>query len=301
MKPYISVVIPTYNHAHFLKNAIQSVLDQKYENWEALVVDNHSDDNTDEVVLGFDDKRIKLLKTHNYGVIAKSRNLGIKKSKGDWIAFLDSDDCWYPTKLKTVIDSLENNLYDVVSTDELMVNQLNGKQNILRYGPYTKNFYEAMLLYGNRFSTSATIVRRSFLINKKLLFREDDNFVTVEDYDFWLRIAMESADFLFLRSVEGEYNLHGNNSSKNVVLHKKNNIAVLKDHVFKLQNFNPNLKELWSKVNSRLHVESAIDKVRCKEYYFCVKLMIKAIIISPSGFVLYIATKSFYRFSNKLN
>jgi glycosyltransferase involved in cell wall biosynthesis len=66
----VSVVIPSYNHAHFLKKALQSIIDQKYTNWEAVVVDNHSEDNTDDVVSSFKDKRIKLLKIHNKGVIA---------------------------------------------------------------------------------------------------------------------------------------------------------------------------------------------------------------------------------------
>jgi glycosyltransferase involved in cell wall biosynthesis len=90
--PLVSVVIPTYNHARYLGRALQSVLDQTYKNWEAIVIDNHSTDNTAELIASFADQRITYLKIHNNGVIAASRNAGIRAAKGEWLAFLDSDD-----------------------------------------------------------------------------------------------------------------------------------------------------------------------------------------------------------------
>ena len=79
--PLVSVVIPTFNHASYLARALQSVLDQTYTNWEAIVIDNHSTDKTDEVMASFADPRIIYLKIHNNGVIAESRNVGIRAAK----------------------------------------------------------------------------------------------------------------------------------------------------------------------------------------------------------------------------
>ena len=127
--PLVSVVIPTYNHAHFLGRALQSVIDQTYTNWEVIVIDNHSTDNTDGVVISFSEPRIRLIKINNDGVIAASRNLGIRDAKGDWIAFLDSDDCWYSQKLKVIMATIAvDDSYDVVSNDELMINFKTGKK-----------------------------------------------------------------------------------------------------------------------------------------------------------------------------
>ena len=98
--PLVSVVIPTYNHARYLRRALQSVIDQTYTNWEVIVIDNYSKDSTDGVMASFTDPRIVYLKIHNNGVIAASRNVGIRKAKGDWIAFLDSDDFWTADKLQ---------------------------------------------------------------------------------------------------------------------------------------------------------------------------------------------------------
>ena len=99
MNPLISIVIPSYNHARFIKNAIDSILNQTFLNWEVLVVDNYSSDETDIVLEKYIDNRIRCFKIKNEGVIARSRNKGILEAKGDWIAFLDSDDWWTNTKL----------------------------------------------------------------------------------------------------------------------------------------------------------------------------------------------------------
>ena len=98
--PLVSVIVPTFNHGHYLGRALQSVINQSYTNWELIVINNHSTDNTDEVIFGLSDKRINHFKIHNNGVIGASRNAGIKLAKGEWIAFLDSDDWWHPDKLK---------------------------------------------------------------------------------------------------------------------------------------------------------------------------------------------------------
>ena len=103
-QPYVSVVIPTYNHAKLLKKALDSVMAQTFEDWEAIVVNNFSADNTIEVVNSFADPRIKILNFSNNGVIAASRNHGLKEATGDFIAFLDSDDIWYPNKLLKCVE-----------------------------------------------------------------------------------------------------------------------------------------------------------------------------------------------------
>ena len=112
----ISIVIPTYNHGTYLKRALQSVLDQTYLNWEAIVIDNHSTDDTAEIMTNFNDQRIKYLKIHNNGVIAASRNAGINIAKGEWIAFLDSDDWWTEDKLEICFKNINDEI-DLVYHD----------------------------------------------------------------------------------------------------------------------------------------------------------------------------------------
>lgn len=255
MKPFISVVIPTYNHANFLTRAIQSVIDQSYTNWELLIVDNHSQDNTDEVVNGFKDARINLLKIHNKGVIAASRNKGIREAKGEWVAFLDSDDSWYPTKLETVMKVIsDNDVYDVLSTDEVIVDIKGNVKGTLHYGPYEEDFYKVLLLEGNRLSPSATLIRNAFLKEHKLLFNEVHQYIAVEDYDLWLNLAHKGARFKFISSVQGEYLVHAGSNSAQLLRQRQNCETLLHDHVFSVQTFHPSPEKLWKQFGPRIQM-----------------------------------------------
>ena len=103
LKPFFSVIIPTYNHANYLKKALDSVLNQSFNNYEIIVIDDNSTDNTSAVVNSYKNKII-YKKIINNRIIGKSRNLGIEISKGEWLAFLDSDDEWLKDKLKIVFN-----------------------------------------------------------------------------------------------------------------------------------------------------------------------------------------------------
>ena len=122
---FFSVIIPTYNQGNLLTKAVNSVLDQSYKNFEIIIIDNFSDDKTQKIVENFKSDKIIYEKIRNYGVIAKSRNSGIKISNGKWLAFLDSDDYWYRERLQVVSEFLlNNNVYDVICTDELIINEI---------------------------------------------------------------------------------------------------------------------------------------------------------------------------------
>ena len=254
-KPLVSVILPTYNHAHFLEDAINSVLKQDYFNWELIIIDNNSTDHTDQVISLFKDDRIKNHKTNNHGIIAKSRNKGIQESKGDWIAFLDSDDIWYLNKLSTIINYLnKNKKIDIVCSNEYLHNKSSGKKHILRYGPNSKYFYKDLLVNGNKLSTSATLVKRSFLNEKKLFFDESKIFITVEDYDLWMRMALFNGKFGFCETILGEYTIHNSNSSSNFEIHRSNLENVLRKHVFETQKFNADPKKLLAQIKPRLNI-----------------------------------------------
>ena len=95
----VSIIMPSWNTGQFIAESIQSVLNQTYSNWELLIVDDCSNDNTDDIVLSFTDQRIKYLKNEKNCGAALARNRAIKEAQGEWIAFLDSDDLWVSEKL----------------------------------------------------------------------------------------------------------------------------------------------------------------------------------------------------------
>ena len=125
--PFFSVVIPTYNQAQFLKIGLNSVFKQTFKSYEIIVIDNYSNDNTSDIVKK-NKKKIIYKKINNNGVIAKSRNLGIKLSRGKWIAFLDSDDYWDKNKLKKIYQLINRHSFKVICHSEWMLNSFYKKK-----------------------------------------------------------------------------------------------------------------------------------------------------------------------------
>lgn len=117
MNELVSIIMPSYNTGRFLAQSIQSVLAQTYENWELIVVDDCSTDDTDAVAACFSDRRIRYLKNEKNSGAAQSRNRALREAKGRWIAFLDSDDLWAPEKLALQVEFMEQGGYAFSYTD----------------------------------------------------------------------------------------------------------------------------------------------------------------------------------------
>lgn len=212
--PFVSIVIPTYNHARYLSRALQSVLDQTFTNWEAIVVDNHSTDNTDEVMANFSDPRIHYLKIHNNGIIAASRNMGIRAAKGEWIAFLDSDDWWTKDKLQVCCNAISDKV-DLLHHDLEIISD---KPRIFR-SKKIKSWQVVspalidLLSRGNAIATSSAMVRTS-LLRQLNGMNENPEMVASEDYNTWLRIAELTEHFKYIPQKLGFYYLHNQGISK---------------------------------------------------------------------------------------
>ena len=229
--PFFSVVIPTYNHAPFLRGALRSVLTQADQDFEVLVVNNFSTDDTVAVIEGFGDSRIRRIDFANHGVIGASRNVGIREARGAFVAFLDSDDLWYAEKLARVREILmAHPEVDVVCHEQ--VYRRDGQ--IARHSRYRPprsqwdNLYDYLLFVRNCLSPSATTVRRVKLLEVGL-FSEDRALVTVEDYDLWLRLA-RVCRFWFLSDVLGEHLMHGENASHRATVNAEGTLRVLEQH-----------------------------------------------------------------------
>ena len=107
----VSIIMPSWNTGKYISESIQSVLAQTYTNWELIIVDDCSTDNTDEVIANFCDKRIRYLKNTQNSGAALTRNRALREANGEWIAFLDSDDIWLPEKLEKQIEFMKRNNY----------------------------------------------------------------------------------------------------------------------------------------------------------------------------------------------
>ena len=223
----VSIVIPTYNQSEFLRQAIDCIINQTYGSWEAIVVNNFSTDETISVVEGFNDRRVSLINFSNDGVIARSRNLAISRARGEFVAFLDSDDLWEPTKLERSVERLKSGA-DLVCHAERWFGG-DGPDRIVQYGPASRATYDSLLLNGNCISTSATVVRHAVLADLGG-FRDHHAFITTEDYDLWLRIARAGFKLEFIDDVLGSFRRHQASASSAPMRHLHAELAIIEDH-----------------------------------------------------------------------
>jgi len=215
LSPKVSIIVPTFNQGHFLREAINSVLAQTLPGWELIIVDNFSIDSTSEIVSSFADSRIRYKRFRNHGVIGRSRNFGVSLARAPVIAFLDSDDTWAPEKLESCISVLNNESADIVCHSETWRGP-NDQSRLVHYGPTNRSTFKNLVLRGNCLSTSATLMSK-----KKFLdvagFREDEQINTAEDYDLWIRLAQAGANFTFLRKNLGVWRVHEAGSSRSLI------------------------------------------------------------------------------------
>lgn len=225
--PLVSIIVPTYNHAPMLKEALRSVQAQTLTDWEAVVINNHSTDDTVEVVNSLNDPRIRLFNFRNHGIIAASRNEGIRQARADLIAFLDSDDLWYPEKLELSLAAIASGADlschgEIWRQDDRIIARM-------QYGPLERADYRTLLFEGNCLSTSAVVVRKERLLEADC-FSEAPEMVTAEDYELWLKLARNGVSFAFPETMLGEYRIHGGNASKAVLRNMLAELAVVEKH-----------------------------------------------------------------------
>ena len=217
--PIISIIIPAYNHAKFIKKALKSVINQTFENWEAIVIDNYSTDDTEKILNEYKDSRIKYIKIKNNGIIAKSRNAGIREAKGEWIAFLDSDDWWTNDKLEICLKNIDINV-DFIYHDLKIVyskSRFNFKRKKYIGRQLKKPILPDLLINyitkGTAIGNSSVIVRKNILAKIRGI-SENKNLVASEDFNTWARIARITNKFKYINRKLGYYLIHDESIQK---------------------------------------------------------------------------------------
>lgn len=131
----VSVIMPSWNTGRFIAESINSVIAQTYENWELIIVDDCSTDDTDEIVASFADDRIKYFKNEKNSGAALTRNRAMREAQGEWIAFLDSDDLWTADKLEKMIAFMRENDYSFAYHEYIKIDEASKPLNIYVSGP----------------------------------------------------------------------------------------------------------------------------------------------------------------------
>lgn len=252
--PMVSIIIATFNRANFIGKAIESVLDQTYPNFELIIIDDGSTDGTANVVARYQDSRITYRWIEN-GERSRARNLGIKLSRGKYIAFLDSDDWYLPNKLADQVAALEVDPDAGLVLGGWLILDESGRK-IQEVSPWEwispQPTIEQWL-----FSTTATPI--TVLVKKEWIERVggfDPELFIAEDVELWIRLALAGCSVIWTRQSVAVVLIHGTNSLRNW-LHVKNGLVDTLDKMFSYPNFRRKLKMSQEEVYSRFRLTLA--------------------------------------------
>lgn len=311
MNPLVSIIIPTYNRAHIIGETLDSIIAQSYTNWECIIVDDGSTDNTDYVIQEYLDKDSRFqyhirpldrLKGPN-----SCRNYGFEMSKGDYINWLDSDDLYFENSLSTWLDSLQHNMNVVVakvvrfnSSTRAIISENNTLSNSI-----IEDYFTGKITY----YVSGPFWERSFLEKQEDLF--DEKIRYLDDWDFNLRMLLSQPEICYLDIPLIQYRIHENTLSQEV---DKLNFEELQSEFYArekmfnilkrkgVKNINFQVLNTFIKFRYRYVLRSSLFMGHYRRFYFFKKLIIsqlysldfKGIIKSFTGFILYLFFKRGY-------
>lgn len=241
----VSIIMPTYNRAHVIPRAIKSVLKQTYQNWELLIIDDGSADNTEQVIMAIDDSRICYVKLPENKGACYARNRGLERAKGEYIAFLDSDNVWMKNYLEERIKTLESSPAKVGGVFGSFMQMCKGKQTV-KFPPeeYAKGIRDnkshralvKQMLFDNVIDTNTIVLKRK-CVGKVSGF--NDNLKRLQDWEYFFRVLCFSGYRLIFR----DDCLVRNYIQKDSITRKSNNEAYWDTRVFFLREYKDVFKQ----------------------------------------------------------
>lgn len=215
--PKVSVIMPVYNGAAFVEQAVGSVFDQTLTDWELILIDDGSTDATPQIVQAFTDQRIKVVRQENAGE-AHARNVGLTHASGEYIAFLDVDDAYYPNALEDLSTFLDRHPdYGVVYSNGHICNDAGDvlmSLTEIRPGIFNGNVLEQIVLASNLVTVPVcTMTRRADVCDHSIQF--DRNLVIGPDWDFWIQLAGYT-EFGYLDRITCRYRVHNSNITRKI-------------------------------------------------------------------------------------
>ena len=221
----VSVIVLTYNRARLVTETIDSILKQSFRDFELLIVDNCSTDNTEEVIGKYSDGRIRYFKNDNGGLIAVNRNYGLSQAKGEYIAFCDDDDLWLPEKLeKQVAEFGKDSGLGIVCTNALRFNETGDLGSYHQTKLSDDDFTLNSLLRSNPIICSSVLIKKG-MIDDVGNFDTNPAIFTAEDGELWMRIA-HKCRIKYIDIPLVKYRVHPSNIKKTATAAMKRNRAM---------------------------------------------------------------------------
>ena len=215
--PLISILVNCYNGEEFLHHAINSILKQTYKNWEIIFFDNNSSDNSLKIIKKFQNKKIKIFrnKTKSIFSLYKARNIALEKAKGDFVAFLDTDDTWNKNKLSLQVNTLKKNPTANIFYSNYHILFQKNKKRILKFKKkLPSGFILKDLLKDYFIGLNTLLIKREIIKNYK--FNEKYNIIG--DFDLLIRLSFKFRIIASQKSL-ANYRIHKSNFSKNIKMY----------------------------------------------------------------------------------
>ena len=187
-KTRVTVLMPVYNGERFLREAIDSILNQSYQDFEFLIIDNASTDQSRNIVLSYNDKRIQFIQNSENLGLEKSLNKGIRQAKGEYIVRMDCDDISLPQRLQKQIDFMDTN--PRVAVCGSWVETFGDDNNIWKF-PLNNEEICCGLLFYSALAHPSVVLRKDLFVDNKFFYDELQRFEWAEDYELWVRISQK--------------------------------------------------------------------------------------------------------------
>ena len=209
-KPLVSIIVNCFNGERYLKEALTSVLNQSYQNWEIIFWDNRSNDNSKNILNSFKDKRIKYFFAEKHTTLYQARNLAIQKSSGDLLAFIDADDLWEKNKLELQVPLFQDSKISLVYSNLWIAKENLEKKKLFIKKESPSGFIYEKLLDDYNVGIITTVFRKRIIKDIEKIF--DERFSIIGDFDFFLKLS-KSHYFHYINKPLAYYRIHKENFS----------------------------------------------------------------------------------------
>ena len=210
-KPLVSIIVNCFNGEKFLEDCLNSILNQTYHNWEVIFWDNHSTDNSKKIFEKFDDKRFKYYLSPKHTFLYEARDLAIKVSNGDFIAFCDTDDYWSKEKLECLVPLFQDKNVGIVYSNQWILNNKTQKKKIYTNKVLPKGNISSNIVSRTSIAILTAVIRKTAYFNLKIGFNK--NYQIIGDYDFFVRVSKKCL-FDCVQKPLVTYRLHKDNFTK---------------------------------------------------------------------------------------
>ena len=274
--PQVAVIIPAYNQSQYLRQAIQSVLDQTFIDWEAVIVDDGSSDDTRNVAHSFTDSRVRYIYQENRGLSA-ARNTGIRSSTAPYLSFLDSDDMFLPEKLALLLDALEQQPeLGMVAGQAIPVDEYNQRVGKIMDTPLPQQ--PERLLLGNPLHVGSVLLRRSWQEQAGFF---DESLRSYEDWDMWLRLSVLGCRMSYVNKPVSLYRFHTAQMTRIGTQMTTATFAVL-DKLYADPELPPAWQELHDLAYSRAYLRAAAQAYLAENFDYAKTCIVNAVQLNPS-------------------